>query len=140
MALLLFGLVSAPTAALADDDRVTHRGGCEGLSRWLLRLTERDDPDRIAVRYTVRTPRAGHRWRVTLRRNGRTFFRGIRTTRRPSGNFTVRRAIRESDGRELVRARARNLRSGNVCAGFAVLRDDDRDDRRDDDRDDRRDD
>jgi hypothetical protein len=112
----LLVLVAAPSAAAGDDDReVIRRGGCSGAADWKLK-TKRDDGG-LEVEFEVDQNRNSQRWRVVLRRDGNRFFRGIRTTRRPSGSFEVERHTRNGAGRDRIVGRAVNLRSGQVCRG-----------------------
>lgn len=109
-------LVAAPPGAAKGDDReVIRRGSCSGASDWKLK-TKRDD-GRLEVELEVDQNRNGRRWRVVLRRDGNRFFRGIRTTRPPSGSFEVERRTRDGAGRDRIVGRAVDLRSGEVCRG-----------------------
>jgi hypothetical protein len=65
--------------------------------------------------------RNGRRLRVVLRRDGVVFFRGIRTTRPPSGSFEIERPPVSRPGTDRIAARAVNLRSGEVCLGAARI-------------------
>ena len=106
---------AAPAAAKDDDREVIRRGGCSGASDW--KLKAKNDDGRIEVEFEVDQNRSGDRWRVVLRRDGNRFFRGIRTTRPPSGSFEVERYTRNPAGRDRIVGRAVNLRTGEVCRG-----------------------
>ena len=110
---------AAPAAAKDDDREVIRRGGCSGASDW--KLKAKNDDGRIEVEFEVDQNRSGHRWRVVLRRDGNRFFRGIRTTRPPSGSFEVERHTRNPAGRDRIVGRAVNLRTGEVCRGALTL-------------------
>ena len=114
-----FGLVAAmPTAAKGDGD-IIRRGSCTGASNWKLKLGL--DDGRIETEFEVDQNRNGQRWRVVLKRDGHRFFRGIRTTRPPSGSFEVNRRPRNHPGRDRITARALNLRTGEVCRAVATI-------------------
>jgi hypothetical protein len=112
-------LTAAMPAAAADDDDIIRRGNCTGATDWKLKL-DRDD-GRIEVEFEVDQNRNGERWRVTLRRDGNRFFRGVRTTHGPSGSFEVERKTRNPAGPDRIKARAVNLGSGEVCKGAATI-------------------
>ena len=112
-------LVSAMPAAAGGDREVIRTGNCSRASDWKLKL--KLDDGRIETEYEVDQNRSGQRWRVVLRRDGAVFFRGIRTTRPPSGSFEVERRPVNRAGRDRITARALNLRSGEVCRGAATI-------------------
>ncbi len=103
---------------LAKDGDVIRRGACSGRSDWKLKLSE--DNGRIEVEYEVDQNRAGDVWRVRVRHDGDLVFAARRTTKAPSGSFTVRLLQRNRVGDDLFRGRAVNLRTGEVCGGKAV--------------------
>jgi hypothetical protein len=112
-------LVSAVPAAAGDDREVIRTGNCSRASDWKLKL--KLDDGRIETEFEVDQNRNGQRWRVVLGRDKAVFFRGIRTTRPPSGSFEVERRPVNRAGRDRIRARAVNLRSGEVCRGAATI-------------------
>ena len=63
----------------------------------------------------------GQKWRVALKRNGHRFFRGVRTTHAPSGSFDVERSVKNGPGPDRIKARARNLQTGEVCKGALTI-------------------
>jgi hypothetical protein len=113
---LLVGGSAAP--AVAKDGDVIRRGACSGASDWKLKLSEEDG--RIEVEYEVDQNRVGDTWRVRIRHDGDLVFAGRRITRAPSGSFEVRLLQRNRAGDDMFRARAVNLRTGEVCGGRAV--------------------
>jgi len=113
---LLVGGSALPV--LAKDGDVIRRGACSGPSDWKLKLSAEDG--RIEVDYEVDQNRVGDTWRVRIRHNDDLVFAGTRITRAPSGSFEVRLLQRNRAGDDLFRARAVNLRTGEVCGGRAV--------------------
>ena len=113
---LLIGGSAVPT--LAKDGDVIRRGACRGASDWKLKLSEENG--RIEVEYEVDQNRVGDRWRVRIRHDGDPAFTGTRTTRAPSGSFEVRILQRNRVGDDVLRGRAVNLRTGELCGGRAV--------------------
>jgi hypothetical protein len=115
-ALLVGALGSGSALAKAGD--VIRRGPCSGSSHWKLKLSE--DNGRIEVEYEVDQNRVGVVWRVRIRHDGDLVFAGRRTTKPPSGSFTVRILQRNRAGDDVFRGRAVNTRTGEVCPGRAV--------------------
>lgn len=117
---LLLAALSLPSGSPArggDDNRreVRRAGDCTGHSRAELKLGEENG--RIEVELEVDQNRAGVRWQVTLRHNGRVVSRRSATTRGSSGSFTVRKLVANRAGRDSIRASAR--RSGESCSAAA---------------------
>lgn len=113
---LLIGGTTSP--AVARDGDIIRAGACTGRSDWKLKLSEEDG--RIEVEYEVDQNRVGDTWRVRIRHDGDLVFAGRRTTKTPSGSFEVRILQRDRAGDDVFRARAVNLRTGEVCGGRAV--------------------
>jgi hypothetical protein len=111
-------LAVAPTAG-ADRGGVLKQGRCSVSSSW--KLTLKHDDGRIETEFEVDQNRVGRRWSVVLIRNGRTVFRGIRTTRAPSGSFELGRLVANGPGADRIVARARSLAGGEVCQGAASI-------------------
>lgn len=110
-------LAAAPMTVGAKDGDVIARGSCTARSDWKLKLSPENG--RIEVEFEVDQNRNGQRWNVKMKRNGKAFWRGTRTTRPPSGSFEVRRLARNGAGAERIVVRARNASSGEVCRGVA---------------------
>ena len=113
---LAVALVAAPAGTAKDGD-IRVRGTCTKASTSKLKLSEEDG--RIEVEFEVDQDRNGVRWNVVLRQRGKVVFRGTRTTRGPSGSFTVRRLLPDRPGPDRITARA-TRRSGEVCRASAV--------------------
>jgi hypothetical protein len=119
-AVMAVSLAPGP-AALANEDDVIREGRCSGAASWKLKLSPENG--RIEVEFEVDQNRVGRRWRVTLKKNGHRFFRGIRTTTARSGSFEVRKVAGNARGRDdFVVAKARALRGGQFCRGSATFR------------------
>ena len=112
-------LVGAAPAVAGDDGDIIRRGSCLGSTDWKLKLDH--DDGRIEVEFEGDQNRNGQRWRVLLKRDGNRFFKGVRTTHGPSGSFEVERRTRNPAGSDRIKARAVNLKSGEVCKGAATI-------------------
>lgn len=111
-----------PMTAASAADAVTRSGSCSATSTWTMRAAEADG-DVAALRLTVNSTRAGQAWSVALSRQGTQFFTTQRTTD-GQGDFVVTRNAREVNGvDDAYTARARNLRTGEVCSARVVLPD-----------------
>jgi hypothetical protein len=124
--LSVVALVSAgtllPMTAASAADSVTRSGSCSATSSWTMRAAEAEG-DVAALRLTVNSSRSGQTWNVTLSRQGNQFFSTQRTTN-SQGDFTVTRNAREQNGvNDAYTARARNIRTGEVCSARVVLPD-----------------
>lgn len=105
-----------PASAGGGGDReVIRRGNCSGGTDWKYKV-KRDD-GRLEAEYEVDQNRSGDRWRVTLKHDGRRYFRGTRVTGGRSGSFDIERKVSNHRGVDRFRARARNLRTNEVCGG-----------------------
>jgi hypothetical protein len=122
---LILGLVLALSlsafvpSALAGDNEVIRRGSCSGASDW--KLKAKPDDGRLEVEFEVDQNVNGDTWRVTLRRNGERFFRGLRTTQPPSGSFEVERRTDNGPGDDRIVGRARNLKTDELCRGALTI-------------------
>jgi hypothetical protein len=121
---LVLALLSAAWLPMAAEARgggakVTRTGKCAPHTTWKLKLSK--DNGRIETDFEVDQNRVGRDWKVTLKHNGNRFFRGIRTTRAPSGSFEVRKFTSNAPGSDKIVAKARNLRSGVLCKGVARI-------------------
>jgi hypothetical protein len=121
LALALVSAALLPMAAQAKGGgvQVKKSGSCAAHSTWKLKLTK--DDGRIETEFEVDQNRVGRNWRVTLKHDGHRFFRGVRTTKAPSGSFEVRKFANNAPGTDKIVARARNLRSGALCKGTARI-------------------
>jgi hypothetical protein len=75
-------------AAIAGDRDVIREGSCTRATDWKLKVSPEDG--RLEVEFEVDQNVRGDRWRVRIRHDGDLVFRGVRTTRGPSGSFEVR--------------------------------------------------
>jgi hypothetical protein len=116
LGVLLIGGSALPS--LAKDGDVIRRGACSGASDWKLKLSAENG--RIEVDYQVDQNRVGDTWRVRIRHDGDLVFAGKRITKAPSGSFEVRILQADRSGDDVFKARAVNLRTGEVCGGRAV--------------------
>ena len=94
-------------------------GKCSASSHW--KLKAKADDGRIETEFEVDQNRVGKRWRVTIVRNGSTVFKGIRTTRAPSGSFSVERLLAGPAAGSRIVATAKALRGGETCRASLSL-------------------
>jgi hypothetical protein len=111
--LVLGALVALPAPAFARDTDVIRTGSCSGSADWKLKVGREDGG--LEVEFQVDSNRVGQEWRVRLRDDGILRASVIRTTKAPSGSFTVRRVIPNLAGTDDIVARARNLATGELC-------------------------
>jgi hypothetical protein len=111
-------LGSAP-AALAKDEDVIKQGDCTKASTWKLKVGPEDG--KHEVEFEVDQNKVGAKWRVVMRRDGNIFFQGKRTTKAPSGSFEVTRLAADPAGEDHLVARARNLKTGEICKGSVTV-------------------
>jgi hypothetical protein len=109
----------APAAVAHNDDEVRRTGSCSGASDWKLKAKPEDGG--LEVEFEVDQNVNGDTWRVTLKRNGNRFFRGLRTTQPPSGSFEVERRTGNAPGPDVIVGRARNLRTDELCRGQLTI-------------------
>ena len=118
LALPLAGIAPA-SASHGGGDAVRTHGGCVGPAVWKLKV--KPDDGALETEFEVDQNVAGRDWRVVIRQNGVKRFRGIRTTKAPSGSFTVRRLLDDKPGADHIVARARALATGQTCRGEITL-------------------
>ena len=117
IAALIAALSLLASSAFASGQKggrgIVKSGKCSAHSTWKLKV--KSDDGRLQTEFEVDQNRVGKRWRVTLSRNGSRVFTGIRTTRAPSGSFSVERLLAASAGTNRIVATARALSSGETC-------------------------
>jgi hypothetical protein len=120
LALVVLAVALLPMSAQARGGAdVIKTGSCSAHSNWKLKLSK--DDGRIETDFEVDQNRVGRKWKVTLKHNGNRFFRGVRITQAPSGSFEVRKFANDAAGTDRIVARARNLRSGELCRAVARI-------------------
>ena len=107
LALTSLALMASPAfvSAKDGDGRVLKSGDCSGNSNW--KLKAKPDDGRLEVEFEVDQNRNGVRWNVVLKRNGNTALETTRTTRAPSGSFTVEKRMRNGAGTDRISAVAK---------------------------------
>lgn len=106
-------------AAMANDDDVIRRGGCDGIATW--KLKAKPDDGRLEVEGEVDSNRNGQVWRWRFKHDGSVSAKGRSTTRGPSGSFEVERRIVDARGKDHIVFRAVNVRTGAVCRGSLTI-------------------
>jgi O-acetylhomoserine/O-acetylserine sulfhydrylase-like pyridoxal-dependent enzyme len=117
-ATLTAGILSFPQAATAGGD-VVRTGTCSGNSTTKIKAKFRDGG--IEAEFEVDQNRNGVTWRVRIKQDGDLVWHGTRTTRAPSGSFSVDRRLRNTAGSDTIVGRAVNPNTGEVCHARVVL-------------------
>ena len=94
------------------------QGTCSKSSTAKLKLSNEDG--RIELEFEVDQNRNGIPWKVALRQNGALVASLTRTTRSPSGSFSVRRVVSNTAGADRVLAVGTSP-SGERCTAQAAL-------------------
>lgn len=104
---------SAP--AKGGGAEVIKQGSCSGSAHW--KLKAKIDNGAIETEFEVDQNVAGKKWRVVIRQNGVKRFSRIKTTKAPSGSFTVHKLLDNKAGGDRIVGKATALSSGQTCRG-----------------------
>jgi hypothetical protein len=108
--------LAAPIQASAAGGRIAERSGdCAGRGTWTLKVSRQDRG--LQAEFELDVNRVGQRWAVRIVHDGRQVANFVRTTRAPSGGFTVRAVTGNGAGTDRFRARAVQLNGSNSCVG-----------------------
>jgi hypothetical protein len=118
---LAFAALAAASSAQAKSGgaEVIKNGTCSGSATW--KLKAKIDNGAIETEFEVDQNVVGKRWHVVIRQNGVKRFDGIRTTKAPSGSFTVRRILDNKAGSDRIVGKARALATGQICRGELTI-------------------
>ena len=116
LAISAAALAVAPLASAKGGDPVQARGACTHSSTAKLKLNHEDGG--IEVEFQVDQNRNGVPWKVTLRRNGSLVASTTKTTRAPSGSFSLHRVISGAQGTIIAVA---TRTSGERCTAQAGI-------------------
>jgi hypothetical protein len=118
---LAVSALAATSSALARGagTDVVKRGGCSGSATW--KLKAKMDDGSIETEFEVDQNAVGKEWRVVIKQNGVKRFSGIRTTKAPSGSFTVRRLLDDKAGSDHIVGKATALATGQTCRGELTI-------------------
>jgi hypothetical protein len=120
VALAIAALAAASSApAKSGGAEVIKNGTCSGSATW--KLKAKIDNGAIETEFEVDQNVVGKRWHVVIRQNGVKRFDGIRTTKAPSGSFTVRRILDNKAGSDRIVGKARALATGQLCRGELTI-------------------
>ncbi len=95
------------------------RGPCSEDSHWRLHLVQHRWF--IGVGFQVKSGVPNEIWRVRIDHGRRTVFKDLRRTSDPDGVIAVRRPVLNTRGLDYVRAKARNIETGELCLGRALI-------------------
>lgn len=118
-AVLLGSVIAAAPAQAGGGDFTERTGSCSANASWVMKA--KHDTGRIEMEFSVESQRAGQRWTVRIRDNGRLVFSGKRLTNRISRSLSVDRMLANRAGTDRFVARATNARTGEVCRGHVAL-------------------
>ena len=91
------------------------QGSCSGSANW--KLKAKVDGGLIETEFEVDQNVAGKKWRVVIRQNGVKRFSRIKTTKAPSGSFTVHKLLDNKAGKDRIVGKATALSNGQTCRG-----------------------
>ncbi len=120
LAFAALGATSGAVAAKSSDGRIIAHGDCSGATNWKLKLSPENG--HIQVEFEVDQNHNNRLWRVAVADNGHRVFTGSRRTHAPSGSFEVRLLIKNRAGADRIVAKARNVKTGEVCRATLTAR------------------
>jgi hypothetical protein len=109
----LAAVSSAPAKGVGAQ--VIKQGSCSGSANW--KVKAKIDGGVIETEFEVDQNVAGKKWRVVIRQNGVKRFSRIKTTKAPSGSFTVHKLLDNKPGSDRIVGKATALSSGQTCRG-----------------------
>jgi hypothetical protein len=112
-------VVASGASAKGGGTAVVKSGSCSGNATWKLKV--KPDDGALETEFQVDQNVAGRAWKIVIRQNGVQRFRGIRTTKAPSGSFTVRRRLDDKPGADHIVVKARALATGQTCRAKVTL-------------------
>ena len=113
-------LVSSTALALAPPAWADKIGRCStGTARYDLDVDK--GAGRFEINFEADSNVRGQRWRMTLRHDGKRVFRDMRRTDR-EGEAAFERNRPNTAGKDAFRAKAVNVRTGEVCSARIVRR------------------
>jgi hypothetical protein len=104
---------AAPHAFASGGDDVVTEGSCSGASDWKLKLSPENGA--LEVEFEVDQNVIGDTWKVVLKDNGTSFFRGQAVTQGPSGSFEINKITADQAGTDNFVGLARNVSTGETC-------------------------
>ncbi|MGB8698750.1 MAG: hypothetical protein WCD18_04975 [Thermosynechococcaceae cyanobacterium] len=116
---LLFGTPLMAQASGGGGPRVIAAGACSGSSDW--KLKAKLDNSRLEIEFEVDSNVNGQTWSNVIRDNGTLVFKGNKVTKAPSGSYTIRKFTANQAGDDVIIARAKNLKTGEVCLGSVTF-------------------
>jgi hypothetical protein len=109
------GLAAADHGTGGGGSEVRREGACSGSAHWKLKVKPGDG--RLDVEGEVDANRNGQVWSWRILHDGHVSYQGTRTTRAPSGSFSVQRKAVDMFGTDVIGFRAKNLATGQRCRG-----------------------
>lgn len=115
---MALALLAAPSATLAKSGAVQAAGTCTGAATTKIKASPENG--RLQVEFEVDQARAGQTWHVVLRHNGTAFWSGNKTAN-AGGGFTVSKLTNNAAGTDVLRGRAVNRTTGQVCTAHVSI-------------------
>ena len=106
-------------ASSKSQARKTKRGNCTAATDWKLKAKPCDG--RLEVEFEVDSNVTGQRWTYTLRHDGTVKASGARTTKSPSGSFSVEKRLPNAAGVHTISATSKNASTGETCTASLVI-------------------
>ena len=116
---LVVGLAAPASASGGGGDATRVSGRCTATTVWKLKAKARDGG--LEAEFEVDSNRNRQVWSVRIVQNGSPVFNGSRTTRPPSGSFSVERNLVDNAGADRIVAIAANARTGERCRGVLTV-------------------
>lgn len=109
-------VVAVPAASAKGRDGVRVAGTCGDTSTSKLKV--KSDRGRLKVEFEVDQNVSGVVWDVKLSNDGKVLFQGRRTTKAPSGSFSVERRVKRTTSGAITASATRN---GEVCSATLTV-------------------
>jgi len=119
LTILAGAAVSMPATMAAKGSAVIETGNCSAASDWRLKVKPEDG--KLELEFEVDQNKVGKTWNVVLKHNGNKFWSGQKTTKAPSGSFTVHKLTNNAPGTDSFSGRATNPATGEVCFGTVSI-------------------
>ena len=115
----LLAVPLATTALTASPASAVDKTGTCGGARYELSVDR--DNGRFEVEADIDNARAGSKWRITLRHDGKRFYNQVRTADR-EGDISVDRHRPNTAGKDVFKLRVKRVGGGAACSHTITVR------------------